>query len=159
MSLKDSFAQGSIYSVSKLLIIVLLHLMVIISGVVRVRSELETESDVNQVEDELITKITELLEDRSLGDSARILECSQLRLIAAKRGNSIILYFFCHTLAELVDLQDMQTSGKLANVVEMTFNEMLSSAQISNLRISLYDEDFSRCELEFCREYFSFSAE
>ena len=80
------------------------------------RSELETESHVNQVEDELITKITEVLEDRSLGDSARILECSQLRLIAAKRGNSVILYFFCQTMTELVHLKELQTSGKLANI-------------------------------------------
>jgi len=120
---------------------------------------LETESDTNEVEDELIKKLTDMLGDRFLEDSPRILERTQLRLIAAKRGNSIILYFVCKTMAELVDLQDMQTSGKLANVVRETFNEMLSSAEITNLRISLYDEDFSKCELEFRREYFSFSAE
>ena len=62
-------------------------------------------------------------------------------------------------MAELVDLRDMQTSGKLANVVREMFNEMLSSVQITNLIVSLYDEDFSKFELEFRREYFSFSGE
>ncbi len=119
---------------------------------------METESDVNEVEDELITKFTEMLGDRSLGDSVRILECTQLRLIAAKKGNSVIPYR-TKTLTELVNLQDMQTSGKLANVVGEMFNEMLSSAQITNLRISLYDEDFCKCELDFRRDYFSFLAE
>src|SRR6218665_3802943 len=94
-----------------------------------------------------------MLGDRSLGDSARILECTQLRLIAAKRGNSVILYFFCKTLTDLIQLQEMQTSRKLTNVVEKTFNEMLSSAQIIKLRTALYDEDFSRCELGFRSEY------
>ena len=99
----------------------LLLLIVIISEVVRVRPELETESDVNEVEDELITKFTEMLGDRSLGDSVRILECTQLRLIAAKKGNSVIPDR-SKTLTELVDLQEIQTSGKLANVVGEMFN-------------------------------------
>ena len=105
-----------------------------------------------QIEDELITKITELLEDRSLGDSARILECSQLRLIAAKRGSSIILYFVCKSLPDLVHLKEMQTSGKLTNVVREMFNEILSRTQVINLRITVYDEDFSRCEFFLCGE-------
>ena len=113
---------------------------------------------MNLVEDELITKITELLGDRTLGDSARILECSQLRLIAVKRGNSVILYFICKTMTEFVHLKEMQISGKLENVVGDMFHEMLSSAQIINLKISLYEEDFSKCEMGFCSEYSSFSA-
>ena len=126
--------------------------MVIISGVVRVRSELQTDGVVNEVEDELVAKFTEMLGDRSLGESARILERTQLRLIAAKKGNSVILYFFCKTSADLVQLQDMQTSGKLENVIKELFNEMLSRTQVINLRTTLYDEDFSKCELGFRRE-------
>lgn len=76
-----------------------------ILGVARVRSELEAESNVNEVEDELITKITKMLGDHSSGDSACILECAQLRIIAAKRGHSIMLYFFYKTSGELVNLQ------------------------------------------------------
>lgn len=48
---------------------------------VRVHAELETESDVNEVENELITKFTKMLGDRSLEDSTRILPWNALNYV------------------------------------------------------------------------------
>lgn len=72
------------------------------------------------------------------------MECTQLRLIAVKKANSVILYFLCKASAELVQLQEMQTSGELANIIRETFNEMLSGAQVITLRTTLCDEDLVR---------------
>ena len=66
-----------------------------------------------------------------------------------------MLYFICKTLKELVHLKEMQTSEKLAKVIRELFNQMLSRTQVINLGTTLYDEDFSRCELGFRGEYFS----
>lgn len=138
----------------------------VLSVVVRVHANLQG-VDVNHTEDELITRITELLSGRSQEDSSRILEVAQLRIIGAKKGESVVLFVFCKTLTELLDLKEMQLSGELKSHLQTLFTQVISRSQfvevnaenLSDVVESLFEELFHRSnvdqlEVTFTKEEF-----
>src|SRR5688572_3708215 len=150
----------------------------VLSVVVRVHATLQG-VDFDHTEDELIARITELLNGRSEEDSSRILEVAQLRIIGAKKGQSIVLYIFSKTLSDLLDLKEMHVTGELktrlrnlftqiisrsqcvevtaenlSTIVESVFEELFHRSNVAQLDLTFSEEEFEKCLSYFPGLYF-----
>lgn len=106
--------------------------------------------NVTQTEKELVTKIEYLLSDYSVDDPRRIFDIIKSNAIAAKQGQSIVLYIYCKIIEELQLLHELLTSGQLKDSVELWFKSLLVGSQIitvASLRASA--EEFQKL-----RKYF-----
>jgi len=114
---------------------------------VKTDATLDTEeADVDATEELIAKGITDLLSDRSLPERNRILEMVQLRLIGAKVGHSVVLYFHCLDLSDVDRLQEICDSGHMKNIIETVFNRLLQAA--GNIRVKIkwiaYSFDLNR---------------
>src|SRR6218665_39448 len=132
--------------------------------------------DFDSTEDVIITRITELLNGRSPEDSSRILEGAQIRIFGARKGQSVVIYIFCKTLSDLLDLKEMHVSGELtthlramfsqiisrshcvdvnaenlSSVVESVFEELFHRTNVAQLDVTFYEWEFEKCLSYFPR--------
>jgi len=80
-----------------------------------------------------------MLIENSIDQPSRIFTLVHQRVIAAKKGQSIVLYIHCKTIQELQELKDSLTSGQLKDSVELWFNSLLVGSQkiaLASLTIS-----------------------
>lgn len=138
----------------------------------RVHAQLNSE-EVDETEEEIITRFASVLSGKSLEASNRIL-VGTLNVIAAKKGQSVVLYIYCKTLKDLIHLQEMNASGKLRtiiqtiftqllshvfwtkvnvenlkSVVESLFNQLLCQSQIHQITIDFDDDEYNKCRSYF----------
>lgn len=92
-------------------------------------------ADVDATEELIVKGITNLLGDRSLPERNRILELVQLRLIGAKVGHSVVLYFHCLELTDVDRLQEIYDRDHMKNIIETVFNRLLQAA--GNIRVKI----------------------
>jgi|SRR6218665_61474 len=81
--------------------------------------------DTDHTEDDIIVIIDDILRGKSPEEMCCILKKTELNVIAAKKGHNIILYVYCRTARELMDLYEMNLSGKLRSTVEQLFEQLL----------------------------------
>ena len=89
---------------------------------VRVHTDLGNNKDADHIEDDIIRKFTDILSGKSPDEASRILTEIEMKVIAAKKGHSIVLYIYCRTKTELMNLYEIYSSGKLRSTVEQNFN-------------------------------------
>lgn len=94
--------------------------------------------------------MTELLIENSIDQPSRILELVHRRVIAARTGQSIVLYVYCKAIEELQDLKGSLTSGQLKVSVELWFNSFLVRSQ----KIAVASLTVSKEELQDMQTYF-----
>ena len=95
---------------------------------VRVHADLGSGRAADDAEDDIITRFTDVLSGRSVDEASRILNKMTeigLTVIAAKKGQSVVLYIYCRTESELTDLYRMNLSGILRNTIEWLFSQLL----------------------------------
>ena len=103
-------------------------------------------------EDEIVARIANVFSNtcKSFEESSRIWKRVKLKLIAAKKGHSIVLYIWCKTMEELLRLQDLLTIGHLKDTAEQLFNQLLTLSQKVTLKdITMDDEEFKQMKLYF----------
>ena len=99
--------------------------MILVSVVVRVHANLGNNKDADHTEDDIITRFTDVLSGKSLDEASHILKEIELKVIAAKKGHSVVLYVYCRTAKELTYLYEMYLSGDLRSIVEKLFSQLL----------------------------------
>lgn len=109
----------------------------------------EIESSNDRAEDDLIDRLTELLSDRPLGDCARILAATQLKLIAVKKTSSILLYFLCETLKDLLLLEELEKTDRMKVSLKVVFNQLLSRDEVIRVKTKLFEDDCLKGERFF----------
>ena len=92
---------------------------------VRVHADLGKDKDADQTEDDIITRFKNILSGKSLDEVSRLLKEIELTVIAAKKGQSVVLYIYCRTARELMELYELNLSGTLRNIVERIFSQLL----------------------------------
>ena len=92
---------------------------------VRVHGDLGNDKDADHTEDNIISIIADILSGKSLEETSRILKKTELKVIAAKKGHSVVLYVYCRTDKELMDLYEMNLSGTLRSTIERLFSQLL----------------------------------
>lgn len=113
----------------------------------RLDGPLET---VTTAEDKIVTTIESVLSGTSIAESSRILEILQMRLVAARIGQSIVLYIWCKTVEELLRFYEFLTSGRLKDTAELLFNQLLTLSQKVVVRnITMSDEEFESIKAYF----------
>lgn len=111
-------------------------------------------------EDEISTAFEKMLIGRSITERSRLLDIFQLKVIDAKKGQSIVLYIYCETVEELLRLQELLTSGCLKDAAERLFNKLLTRSQeVAVENATLNDEEFKRMKAYFTGDQlFNFNA-
>lgn len=101
--------------------------------------------DVTTAEEQISTAIAYVLSGISIAGSNRILELAQLKVIAAKKGQSVVVYIWCETVEELFRLYELLTSGHLRECVEQLFNQLLTwSQKVAVKDVKMNDDEFKR---------------
>lgn len=104
--------------------------MLHLSALVRVHVELGGYK-VEQTEEEIITKFKAVMLSKSVEERRRIM--ADVEIIAAEKGHSVVLYFYCRSLNDFVELREMQIFGRLKTVIERLFSQLLSPSQYSEV--------------------------
>lgn len=108
----------------------------------------EASDEVNQMEEEVVDRITHLLASRSQADSSRIWELVQLRLIGVRVGRSVVLFFHCQNLLDLDELRLSYTSGDLRQKVDTVFHRLLCRG--TQVLLKWPDDDYAEFRNHFC---------
>src|SRR5688572_14564119 len=96
-----------------------------------------------------------ILIEKSVDQRNRILELVQHKVIAAKTGQSIVLYIYCKIIEELQGLQESLISGRLKDSVELCFNSLLKPPRkIAVSALIASDEEFQKMRTYFKGENF-----
>lgn len=99
--------------------------------------------NVTEDEREIVTMIADILINRSIDQPSRILELVNHRVIAARTGQSVVLYIYCKTIEDLEQLHESLLSGRLKNSVELWFNFLLKrSEKITVSAVTVPNEEF-----------------
>jgi len=101
--------------------------------VVRVHTDLGNDKDADRAEDDIIARFKDILSAKSLDEASRILKEIELTVIAAKKGHSVVLYVYCRTETDLIDLYQMNLSGKLRRTIERLFSQLLLCSTTAGL--------------------------
>lgn len=136
---------------------------------VRIHSEVGDEL----TEDEIIANFANVLQNKPLDESRRILELT-LNVIALKKTKSIIIYVLCKSVRELLELRDMQLKGKLrlevkkffmlllpppkimetttsnlCDITESIFKQLLYKSQIDDVVANFSETEYEKCKTHF----------
>lgn len=123
-----------------------------VAVIVRIHASLdETLANVTEAEEEISSAFASTVSGKSLEEINRILQLTQFKCIAAKRGQSIVLYAYCGTVEELQQLREMLANGRLLrDSVELLFNRLLTRSQkIAVTIVTIYAEEFDKGEKYF----------
>src|SRR6218665_2244979 len=117
---------------------------------VRIHANLEgTNENVDESEDEIITKLRKVLENRSADEAIRLLDETKLGIIAARKGHSIVIYIHCRTHDELLQLIDLLKTDILKGIVERIFIELLSIGDTLRVSLTWSSEEFATAATHF----------
>ena len=95
-----------------------------------------------ELEKDISTKTNSLLYDQSSPEIVEpISELKSHRLIGAKSGHSVALYFNCESSKELNDLWTLMESGRLKDIVEKYFNKLQLTEHQLKVRLKWSAED------------------
>lgn len=97
----------------------------------------------------LVERITDLLRNRPLEESKRILEMATHKVIAAKIGDSIIFYFYCGTSELWRELKKAIISASLKVKIEELCKRVESRARIAIETIRILDHDQDKLDKYF----------
>src|SRR6218665_3721476 len=118
--------------------------------VVRVHANLEgVVGNLDEMEDDIISQLTIVLGNRTPDEASRLMELAYQRIIAAKKGHSIVLYIHCMTQDELVQLIDLLKADGLKDIVERVFAELLSIEDSPRVTLVWSVEEFTKAATYF----------
>lgn len=119
--------------------------------VVRVHANLdESLANVSDTEDELSSTMASMVSGKSIEEISRILQLTEFKCIAVKRGQSVVVYVYCGTAEELQQLQQMLVTGSLKDSAELLFNRLLNRSQkIAVTIVTIHPEEFEKGEKYF----------
>ena len=111
---------------------------------VRVHANLEgATGNVDELEDEIITEFRKVLENRPLDEAIQLLDHTKLRIIAVKKGHSIVIYIHCKSHDKLLQLGEFLRTKKLQEIVEKVFIELLSIGDALRVSLTWSSEEFT----------------
>lgn len=87
--------------------------------------------NISDTEEQISSKLSEIIlakiSDSSVEATRRILNQIGLKVIAVKKGNSVVLYVYCKVTEELNCMEQFITSGSINYVLNKIFVSCLSS--------------------------------
>lgn len=123
----------------------------------RVHANLDGEN-VSEAENEISTAMANMILDRSIEEANRIFQLAQLKVIAAKKGQSIVLYIYCMTIEDVQQLYQSLISASLKVSLELLFNRLLSrSLKIAVTTVIVSNQELLRIQTYFNGENFFYS--
>ena len=91
-----------------------------------------------------------VINDRSTQEAGRILGLAMAKVIAAKKGQSIVLYTYCNAIEDLQTLHESLISGRLKDSVEIWFNSLLIRSRTTKvIALTTNAEEFQKMQTYF----------
>lgn len=82
-------------------------------------------------------------------EGQRKLQLAGMKLIAAKKGESIYLYVYCATHEELTELHNLLVTGTVKTIVETLFNKLVSREKRIVVSYTYSEEEYMKCKSYF----------
>lgn len=116
-------------------------------AIVRVHATLECDS-LDETETQIVNEMTELLLQRNVSaeQANRLLAAAQLNIMAAKRGQSIVLYVCCCREDQLTRLCQLIDSLEMTKVLEQLFALFVHNMKIKVISVKIYDSDLTKAK-------------
>lgn len=124
------------------------------TAVVPAHATLESEN-LNDAETELVAKMHDLLHSNTttMEQENRVLAALELKVIAVRRGESIILYIRCCKEKELTYLCKVVNNMRMKETLGTLFNLLLEKRRISVLVVKIFETDLAKAKSTFARKF------
>lgn len=124
-----------------------------LTAIVPVHAKLESDN-LDAVETQIVSELADLFCQRtaSVEQASRMLAALQLKVIAAKRGQSIVLYTSCCKDEELDHLRKLVDSLEMKGVLERLFNLFFNKVTIKVLSVTIHERDITKATKAFERK-------
>ena len=116
------------------------------------RVDVSNEGEIEQVnveEDQILEAMENLLQNTTLPQYQRIRERLDLRIMRARKGQSIVFYIYCKTLQELLYLHAFLTKGEFKKRIATVFDMLISKKQTTVSEVSWSEGEFTKFKSHF----------
>src|SRR6218665_3946635 len=121
-----------------------------ISVLAQVHVTIEGEREQADVaEDQILEAMANLLQNTTLPQYQRIRERLDLRIMRARKGQSIVFYIYCKTLEELLYLHAFLTKGEFKKRIATVFDMLISKKQTTVSEVSWSEGEFTKFKSHF----------
>lgn|SRR6218665_887594 len=114
-------------------------ILIIVSflAIVQAHANLDTDR-LDEAETQIVRDLTNLVLQAPENRQSLLLQELQIKVLAVKRGSSIVLYIFCETMKELMYLCEVIDTKELKDKLENLFNTLLHdmTTRVTQLYIS-----------------------
>ena len=100
-------------------------------------------ANIGELEGDIFSQLTKVLENSPLDANARLLELTRQRIVAIKKEHSLVFYIHCKTNDELLQLTNLLETNTLKETVERVFIEMLSIEDALRVSLTWSSEEFT----------------
>jgi len=116
------------------------------------RVDVSNEGEIEQVnveEDHILEAMANLLHNTTLPQYQRIRKLLDLRIMRARKGQSIVFYIYCKTLEELLYLHAFLTKGEFKKRIAIVFDMLISKKQTTVSEVSWSEGEFTKFKSHF----------
>lgn len=128
---------------------------ILFAVIVPVHATLESDQSDNldEVEAQVVKEMTAMLcrNTSSTEQANRLLAALQLQVIAAKRGESVVLYIRCYKENEFEHLCEVVDKQTIRKILERIFNRFFEKQVIKISNVAIYERDLRRAKESFAR--------
>ena len=114
------------------------------------------DSNESEVENLSISQLNEFLcgqTDKETADKLDQLLDGLPPLVAVRKHNSVLLYFYCVSASEMYKLSHLLESGQLKVILEEVFGTLSGTSSVLNVSVRLNDEEqFTDCYRQLLEE-------
>lgn len=116
---------------------IILIIVVYFLAIVQAHANLDTDR-LDEAETQIVRDLTNLVLQAPENRQSLLLQELQIKVLAVKRGSSIVLYIFCETMKELMYLCEVIDTKELKDKLENLFNTLLHdmTTRVTQLYIS-----------------------
>ena len=124
-------------------------------AVVQAHANLDADQ-LDETETQIVREVTSLMLQSSENRTSLLLQELQMRIIAARRGSSIVLYIYCETMKELMYLCEVINKNELKDKLENIFNTLLHDMSTRVTDLYIVETEINKAKKFFERKFLSF---
>lgn len=113
-----------------------------------VHATVETDN-LNETEEQIVDEMANLLTNMSPEQANRLLTATQLKIIAVKRGRSIVLYICCNNEDEFNRLCKMIDDSEMKKLLDQLFNLIIRNTWIKIQSVKIFERDLANTKQLF----------
>lgn len=131
---------------------IILIIVVYFLAIVQAHANLDTDR-LDEAETQIVKDLTNLVLQAPENRQSLLLQELQIKVLAVKRGSSIVLYIFCETMKELMYLCEVIDTKELKDKLENLFNTLLHDMTTRVIQLYISETEINKAKKFFERKF------